>query len=652
MTISPSHPFAVSCPAAVLFAILIGLAGWGCSAPDIRAEDAPYIVDEVVLEGVSVFKKDQLLDYLHAGETSFWWGKTYYYSDALGRVDAARIVELYAAFGYREAKVLTATVRPIDKSDATDEPREARVRFEVVEGEPTLLKAVDFEWPKGRDLALAEAIEPEGRLKLDAPFRIEDFNRAHIDYKLALQSKGYPLAEVEKTAWVTPEQRRAEVRFTLTPGRQARIGAVDFTGLGAIPEDLVRREVEDLSGRRYAPQTLKQAEGRVFSMDVFRSVTAVPADHVNDDGTLDLKIHTAALPPQSLKVGVGFGFEPTRWEERVSFRYTHRNLFGRLYRLDLNAKVGWAQLPFPWDVQAHGPVLEIQPTFKKKGLLEKNLVWLFAPDFKVGIEQGFQFYSTSGRLGVSRWFLSRTLAELEYRLTYFNFFNRQSEFENNRTQLGRDFRDPYLLSLVEGKYSVFFTDSLLDPKNGVVLTLRYGVAGGAFAGDYDFQRIVPEVRGYWAITGSTHLVARSRMGWILTYGDQPGAPILEKFALGGADSIRGWGLRRLSPQIRDCPDEDCRGIPVGGSRMHLTNVELRQEIIPDLYLAAFLDVADVANEAFVTDPGDWHYTSGGGFRYATPIGRLRVDFGYRLSAPNGYPDEPMWALHLALGEAF
>lgn len=631
----------------------VGALFGGCSSPDIRAEDSPYFVDEVSLSGVTVFERDELLAYLHVGETSAWpWGTTYYYSEALARIDAQRLSDVYAARGYYDAQVRRFAVSPIDPDDDARGPRPARVDIEIDEGPPTLLREVEYRWTGPRDPALAEAVEGAGRSRQDAPFSVDDFNKALVDYKLALQERGFALAKVEHTAWVTRAEHRAKVEVRLDPGPYCRIGVVEFVDLGGLPADLIGREIEGLSGKPYSPSRLKRAEGALFSLDVFRAVTAVPAPTVDEDGRLDVRIHTASAPPQSLKIGFGFGFEPTRWEERITFLYTHRNLFGRLYRLDLKARVGWAELPYPWNVSTHGPVLDLAPAFRKKGLLEQRLVWTLAPRFELGIEQGFQFYSPSGRVGVSRWLFGRTLAELNYRLTFFDFFNLESEFSANKTQLGLDFRDPYLLSLVEASYSIFFTDDLLEPRNGLVLALKYAVAGGGLRGDFDFQRVIPEARAYWTFTRSTQIVARARVGTILTYGDRPGAPIAEKFALGGADTIRGWGLRRLSPQIRDCPDGDCRGIPVGGDRMVLGNLELRQEIIQDLYLATFLDGGDVTESHFNFDAAAWHYSTGLGARYATPIGRFRVDFGYRVTAPSGYPGEPRWAFHLALGESF
>ena len=86
--------------------------------------------------------------------------------------------------------------------------------------------------------------------------------------------------------------------------------------------------------------------------------------------------------------------------------------------------------------------------------------------------------------------------------------------------------------------------------------------------------------------------------------------------------------------------------------MVLGNVELRAMTIPDLYLVAFFDVGDVQSGVAEYKPEKWNYTAGGGLRYDSPVGKIRVDFGYRINEPEPDWDEPRWGLHLGLGEAF
>ena len=356
--------------------------------------------------------------------------------------------------------------------------------------------------------------------------------------------------------------------------------------------------------------------------------------------------------PDDLKLGVGLGFQPERWEERVTAVYRHRNLFGNLTRLRLKVRAGWAQLPTPWTTDRHGPLVGIAPTFEKKGWLEPQLLWTLAPAFDLGIEPGYQFDRTRVQLGASRFFFGVLRLSLRHTVEFFDFFGVDDALYANRTALGLDFRDPYLLSYPTVDARLFLTDDLFEPTNGVEVGVTYDLAGGPFGGDFDFQRVTPSVSAWWRPGGAVQLAARLETGVIEPYGDRPGAPISLKYKLGGANTVRGWGAERLSPQLFDCEPGNCKGIPVGGLTQVLGNFEVRVPIVGPLELAGFVDMGDVQAQSLTWRVDDWNYASGGGLRVATPIGRLRLDVGVRLNTPARFEQEDRWALHLALGEAF
>jgi outer membrane translocation and assembly module TamA len=121
-----------------------------------------------------------------------------------------------------------------------------------------------------------------------------------------------------------------------------------------------------------------------------------------------------------------------------------------------------------------------------------------------------------------------------------------------------------------------------------------------------------------------------------------------RFYLGGADSVRGWGLRRLSPKVYedDCTLEDgCSGVPIGGQTMVLANFETRVRMVDQLYLAGFVDMGDVREDIKAFSPKNWNFAAGPGLRYASKI-------GLRLNETDRSVGERVWAIHFGLGETF
>lgn len=652
-------------PRIIALVAACGLALSACGGgPEVQKKR--YLVDDVELEGVKRFSKGQLLEHLHNGET--WWipfTPDYWHDPALLAVDRQRIEGLYRAHGYHHAVVHPIEVR-VDEDDL-----EVDLTIRVEEGLPAILRARRFHWVQ--DAAVREGkpqpgareqtpLEPEARKRVEAlasltvgrPFEVPRMNDDMGVLRIALQAEGYPLARVDARADVHEDARRAEVDYHLDPGPFARVGKVHFEGLQEVPEYMCQVEAEFAIGEPYSPGVVHRLESAVRSMDVFRWVT-VRTEREVVDGKVDLTVRVSEAHPHSIRLGGGLSFETNRWQEQLTAEYTHTNLFGHLTRLDLEIVGGWAQLPNPWDTDADGPVIEVHPYFTKKGLLERHIVWSEKPSFEVDIQEGYQYYAPSNRFGPARWFLGFIKADLSHNIRFVDFFNVDPALDSNESILGRDFRDPYLLSFIELQADAFFVDNLLNPDDGVILSWIHDLAGGVFAGDFDYHMIQPQARGYLRVAKWLQVAARLRTSLILGYGDEPGAPIDRKLYLGGADTVRGWGLRRLSPRLEECDEEnpdDCKSIPIGGQTSLVGNLELRVPIGGGFGLIGFVDAGD--NQAGEVEyvPDEWNYSAGPGLRFDSPLGLIRLDLGFRLNDPGVYAGEPGWAIHFGFGEAF
>jgi len=615
--------------------LLLGAAACGPSIVEQAKRSArPYEITDVTLEGVERFDEPTLLSYLHLGESSSWpWGDAAWYGEALVRTDSDRIVELYRAFGFFDVRVDGIDLQPVGDD-------EAHVIIRVREGPPTRVGTTTV-----------EGIEPSrvsSPPRSGDPFDLERLSDAREALLAELREDGHGLASVEDSAQVDAHTRRADVRFEVRPGPVVILGEVSVSGLADVPEGPVLDSVRFAPGLRYHPLVVERVEQSIYGLDVFSSVVA-SFGQPGSDGRSPLVVRVEERAPSDLKLGVGLGFQPTRWEQRVSARYQHHNLLGTLTKLRLHVRAGWAQLPTPWAPLATGPLATLAPTLERKGLLERELLWTLSPAFDLGIEEGYRWHRERGQIGVTRFFWGKLRASLRHTVEYFDFFDLDPTLDGHRTQLGRDFRDPYLVSYPTLDLRLFLADDLFAPEDGVVVGATWDVAGGPFGGDFSFHRIRPSVAVYWR-PGPIQLAARAEAGLILPYGADAGAPISLKYKLGGANTVRGWGADRLSPQVRDCAD--CSGIPVGGDTLVLGNLEVRVPLFHPVELAAFLDVGDVENAELTWLVDQWQYSAGGGLRAVTPIGRFRVDIAKRLNDSDRFPKEPPWGFHLALGEAF
>jgi outer membrane protein insertion porin family len=127
-------------------------------------------------------------------------------------------------------------------------------------------------------------------------------------------------------------------------------------------------------------------------------------------------------------------------------------------------------------------------------------------------------------------------------------------------------------------------------------------------------------------------------------------PASERFFAGGDTTVRGFALDRLGT----VDTLDPQGFPQGGNGLAVFNLEARAPYWNDIQFVWFTDAGNVFKEASDIRLDELRVTSGLGFRYRSPIGPLRVDWGWKISTrlllTGGR--ERSNVLHISLGQAF
>jgi outer membrane translocation and assembly module TamA len=85
--------------------------------------------------------------------------------------------------------------------------------------------------------------------------------------------------------------------------------------------------------------------------------------------------------------------------------------------------------------------------------------------------------------------------------------------------------------------------------------------------------------------------------------------------------------------------------------------ELRATLHGNVGGVIFLDGGNVWADSGGFQFGDLLYAVGPGLRYQTPVGPIRLDFGYQLNPTpdlivNGSPQKRRYRIHFSIGQAF
>lgn len=109
-----------------------------------------------------------------------------------------------------------------------------------------------------------------------------------------------------------------------------------------------------------------------------------------------------------------------------------------------------------------------------------------------------------------------------------------------------------------------------------------------------------------------------------------------RFFAGGDNSIRGYGYESISPV-------DSAGLLTGGKFLLTSSLEYQVRIYGNWWLAGFYDIGD----AFNNTP-KWKRGVGTGIRWISPIGPIRLDFGWGLDRVRDQKEKEV-KLYFSLG---
>jgi len=229
---------------------------------------------------------------------------------------------------------------------------------------------------------------------------------------------------------------------------------------------------------------------------------------------------------------------------------------------------------------------------------------------------------TGGDLRLGKEFTDHFRGGLSYRLEEVRIENLvDTASQDLRDEEGKNVISSLLLELTHD-----VRDNIFNPTKGYILSGSIEDAGGVFYGDKDFIRATVSASYYHTFFEKFVLELRGRAGLANAYGDTDEVPIYERFYAGGANTIRGYKERRVSP--RDPGSNE----PIGGEAILLGNVELTFSIYEKfLKGAVFYDAGNVWRRAgdFIAG-GNYKAGAGVGVRVKTPLGPVRVDYGYPL----------------------
>jgi outer membrane protein insertion porin family len=629
---------------------------------------------KLTVSGNKYFLTDDLLSRMQVQTAGrlFSYGR---YSQSLLSSDIKGLQDLYHASGFREIKIT-----PDVKDDHEGKKNEISVHLNVEEGPQTLVGTLHFAGNNSIDEArLHDLITPEGQpyseynLANDRDQVLTEYlNHGFPDARLEIESK--PLAD---------KSNKMEVTYVIQEGERVVVDHVLVSGIEHTRKKVVDKELQVHPGDALSQASLYDTQKRLYDMGIFSQVDVAlqdPEGREQDKNVL-VNVHEG----NRYTFNYGFGFEAqtgqpqqgattsqgkTGVSPRISFDVTRLNFRGLNHTLVFKSNVG--------SLQQRGLVSYEAPRWLDNDRLRLIFTAFYDNTLSVTTFTSRRLEGSIQAEQILDRFLNpeRHVQTLLYRLSY-----RQVKAE-----ITAGF-DPNLVPLlsqparVGGPGFSYIRDkrnSPIESNKGDYFTLDFSWASGYFGSEADFSRVLLQHSSYYKIGKKGLVIARStRFGLENTFRNTALAeanspiplpagasviPLPERLFAGGGNSHRGFSINQAGP--RDLQS----GQPLGGTSMFINNFELRFPPVKWPYVGdnmSFVLFHDLGNvfdtpahllkglghvregnqedcKSLTPTPGatcDFNYlvsAIGAGVHYKTPIGPVRLDFGYNMN-PATFP---------------
>jgi outer membrane protein insertion porin family len=569
------------------------------------------------------------------GFFSFISGSGSYKQEAFDR-DVQMLSLLYFNEGYVQAKVDRPQVY------VTPDKKAIYISIRVEEGEQFKVGTVDF---------TGDLLFSRDELFASTHIQEQDIFRYQVlqEDLRALQAKygdlGYAYANPIPRTRVREADREVDITFEIDKGQKVYIGNINMVGNSKTRDKVIRRELRIREGELYNETRKRESVDNVKRLGYFEEVnfnTKAPKGHPE---IMDIDIAVKERNTGTVQIGAGYSnYNGFVFNGQVS----QINFLGKGQRLNVSVDLSKYQ------------------SLYRAGFTEP---YFMDTEWQVGGD-----VYRSQRVLIDEYTETKTGSAVRIGHPLAPYLDGSIRYKLDRTELTLDPEsgDPELFPVdtTNGTTSsVTFAleydkrDDRFEPSKGMFSSVSLEYAG--IGGSLDYTKGYGTFRYYHKVFWD--VVWRNNLTYGFISSNKPGQPppFNELFLLGGANSLRGFdwftiGKRKHSKKVEDqvatdpsLTDEEkwAKAMrPFGGTQELFYNLEFQFPLISEAGIkgVVFYDVGEAEDSLKLNE---LRQDVGFGFRWFSPIGPLRFEWGFPLQRQEKYDETPV-NFEFAIGSPF
>ncbi|MBI5181285.1 MAG: outer membrane protein assembly factor BamA [Nitrospirae bacterium] len=589
-----------------------------------------------------------------------WLDSTGRYKKDEARNDIKKIEELYANNGYIQVQVGEP------KIEVSKDKKSIMLTYPIIEGDQFSVNKIDI---KGNTVFSEKELRKGLKTMEKAAFKrtlLREDIAAIID---KYGEKGYAFANVIPIIDPDKNTKLLNITLNITEKDKVKVNKINILGNDVTKDKVIRREIRVNEQEIINTKALKRSYERLNNLNFFETIEILPREI--GENIVDLDVRVKEKPTGSISFGGGYNSV----DHVVGMvELSQGNIFGTGILAKAKGEFGKS---------------------KTKYSLSFKEPWLFDQPMSLGMNlykssRSYDSYkkdSTGANVTLGRSFSEYISGSLSYSLEKVRIYDLEksasaSVREDCDTEDGRNLTElsdtelsglewPFnnckkkLTSSIGISLSRDSRDNYLDPREGSSNSIYYEYAGGPLGGDNAFYKAALSSSWYFPLIFDTAIMFRGKIGYAAGHSGKK-LPDYERFYTGGINTVRGYKYGEAGPL-------DNEKNKVGGNKELLFNIELTLPLIPEARIRGVLffdagrafddeDTDGRRKEEFL-DHGTYYkyerdsesrkqwlrYSIGMGVRWISPIGPLRLEWGYKLGK---YSWEQPGEFEFAIGTFF